>query len=65
MVHKGNTKEVIYFLGKYNDTELNPLDSNIQSCKKYNLEAALNLLKFQQLKDILVETDLMIEMKGI
>lgn len=65
MVHKGNTKEVIYFLGKYDDTELTPLDSNIQSCKKYNLEAALSLLKFQQLKDILIETDLMIEMKGI
>ena len=65
MVHKGNSKEVTYFLGKYDDLELNPIDVNIQSCKKYTLDQALNLLKFPQLKDILVDTDLMIQMKGI
>lgn len=65
MMAKGNTKEVTYFLGKYNDEELNPKDSNIQSCKKYPIAAALNLIKFKQVKDILIETDYVIEMRGL
>ncbi|MCR5112569.1 MAG: NUDIX domain-containing protein [Acholeplasmatales bacterium] len=64
MAAKGRSKEVTYFVGKYNDEELNPQDSNIQSCKKYDMDVALNLLKFKQIKDILIETDYMLDIRG-
>ena len=63
-VHNTNLKEVTYFVGKYDSNiELQPQDSNIQSCKRYTLDAALNLIKFQQIKDILVEIDYMLDSK--
>lgn len=64
MAGKGHSKEVTYFLAKYQDEELKPNDSNIQSCKKYTIDVALNLIKFKQIKDILIESDFVIEMKG-
>ena len=64
-VHNTNLKQVIYFVGKYDyNTELNPQDSNIQSCKKYDIDTALSLIKFQQIKDILVEVDYMLDVKN-
>lgn len=66
IVHSTNLKQVIYFVGKYDSTqfELEPQDSNIQSCKKYDMDTALSLIKFQQIKDILVEIDYMLDNRG-
>ena len=60
----GNFKEVTYFVGKYDDQELVPEDTNILAAKKFDLETALSLIRYPQVKDILVETDLMLDMKG-
>ena len=60
----GNFKEVTYFVGKYNDQELIPEDSNILAAKKFTLEACLSLIKYPQVKDILIETDYMLDVKG-
>ena len=42
MVHKGNSKEVTYFLGKYDDLELNILEDKLKNdkedLKKYILD---------------------------
>jgi len=60
----GNFKEVTYFVGKYEDQELVPEDSNILAAKKFELQAALSLIKYPQVKDILVEVDYMLDLKG-
>jgi 8-oxo-dGTP pyrophosphatase MutT (NUDIX family) len=60
----GNFKEVTYFVGKYDDQELIPEDSNILAAKKFTLDAALSLIKYPQVKDILVEIDYMLDIKG-
>lgn len=60
----GNFKEVTYFVGKYVDQELVPEDSNILAAKKFTLDAALSLIKYSQVKDILVEIDYMLDLKG-
>ena len=57
-------KEVTYFVATYNDQALNPQDKNILEAKSYDLDAALSLLKFSQVKDILVEIDYMLQIKG-
>ena len=61
----GNFKEVVYFVAIYENQELNPTEKDILSAKKYDLEAAKALLKFDQLKDILIEIDFMLDMKGL
>ena len=58
-----SVKEVTYFVATYNNQDLIPQDKNILEAKKYDLDAALSLLKFQQVKDILVEIDYMLSMK--
>ena len=60
----GNFKEVTYFVGKYNNQELNPEDNNILAAKKFDLTTCLSLIKYPQVKDILVEIDYMLELKG-
>ena len=50
--------------GKYIDQELVPEDSNILAAKKFSLDAALSLIKYPQVKDILVEIDYMLDLKG-
>jgi len=55
-------KEVIYFVGEY-EGELEPHDKDILSCKSYPLDASLNLLKFRQMKDLLIEINMLLEMK--
>lgn len=60
----GNFKEVTYFVGKYNDQELVPEDATILAAKKFSLDAALSLIKYPQVKDILVEIDYMLDLKG-
>ena len=56
-------KEVTYFVATYNNQDLNPQDKNILEAKKYDLDTALSLLKFAQVKDILVEIDYMLSLK--
>ena len=60
----GNFKEVTYFVGKYDDQELVPEDTNILAAKKFDLTTALSLIRYPQVKDILIETDFMLDMKG-
>lgn len=64
-VPNGNFKEVVYFVARYENQELNPTEKDILLAKKYDLEAAKSLLKFDQLKDILIEIDFMLDMKGL
>ena len=64
-VPNGNFKEVVYFVAKYENQELNPTERDILSAKKYDIDAAKALLKFDQLKDILIEIDFMLNMKGL
>ena len=64
-VPNGNFKEVVYFVAKYENQELNPTEKDILLAKKYDLEDAKTLLKFDQLKDILIEIDFMLDMKGL
>ena len=40
------------------------MKNEILSVKKYPIDIALNLLKFQELKNILIETDYMLEELG-
>ena len=54
---------VTYFVAKYENQDLNPQDKNILEAKKYDLDSALTLLKFPQVKDILVEIDYMLSLK--
>ena len=56
-------KEVTYFVARYDDQDLMPQDKNILEAKKYDLDVALSLLKFSQIKDILVEIDFMLSLK--
>ena len=56
-------KEVTCFVATYNNQDLNPQDKNILEAKKYDLDTALSLLKFAQVKDILVEIDYMLSLK--
>ena len=56
-------KEVTYFVATYNNQDLNPQDKNILEAKKYDLDSALSLLKFAQVKDILIEIDYMLSIK--
>lgn len=56
-------KEVTYFVATYKNQELSPQDKNILEAKKYDLDSALSLLKFPQVKDILVEIDYMLSIK--
>ena len=65
-VFNKSIKEVTYFLATFDTEEqaLMPMDKNIQSAKEYPFDAAMELLKFQQLKDILVEADFIIKAKN-
>lgn len=62
-VFQKSIKEVTYFVAKYENQDLNPQDKNILEAKKYDLDSALTLLKFPQVKDILVEIDYMLSLK--
>lgn len=64
-VPNGNYKEVVYYVAKYENQELNPTEKDILLAKKYDLETAKSLLKFEQLKDILVEVDYILDIKGL
>lgn len=57
-------KEVTFFVAKYENQELNSDDKTILSIKKFDLQAALSVLKFQELKNILIEVDYMLDAKG-
>ncbi len=57
-------KEVVYFVAKYENQDLNPMDNNILCAKKFTLESALSVLKFSQIRDLLVEADYMIDFLG-
>lgn len=56
-------KEVTYFVARYDNQDLMPQDKNILEAKMYDLDVALSLLKFSQIKDILVEIDFMLSLK--
>ena len=60
-----NTKEVTYFLAKYENQDLIPQDKGILAAKKFDLETALSLIKFNQVNDILVEMDYILDLKGL
>lgn len=57
-------KEVTFFVAKYQNQELNINDNTILSIKKFDLQTALNVLKFQELKNILIEIDYILDVKG-
>lgn len=58
-------KEVVYFVAYYDNQEFDiQIKNEILSVKKYPIDIALNLLKFQELKNILIETDYMLEALG-
>lgn len=57
-------KEVTFFVAKYENQEISTEDKTILSVKKYDLETAKALLKFQELKNILIEVDYMLDIKG-
>ncbi len=57
-------KEVTFFAAKYENQELNTKDNTILSVKKYDLSTALSLLKFSELKNILLEIDYILDVKG-
>ena len=59
-----NSKEVTYFLASYDNQDLIPEDNDILSAKKYDIKTALSLIKFNQVKDILVEMDYMLDLKA-
>lgn len=60
----GNEKEVTFFVAKFDNQELKTDDKTILAIKKFDLEAALSVLKFQELKNILIEVDYMLDLKG-
>ena len=60
----GNEKEVTFFVAKYKNQEIKTDDKTILAVKKLEIDAALNVLKFQELKNILVEVDYMLDLKG-
>ena len=61
-VSESAIKEVVYFVAKYQDEEFSIANKNeILSVKKYPIEAALSLLKYQEMKNILIEIDYMLE----
>ena len=58
-------KEVVYFAAYYEDQDFDiQIKNEILSAKKYPIVAALSLLKFQELKNILIETDFMLQNLG-
>jgi len=63
-IQNKGSKEVVYFAARYQNQELIPEDKDILAAKKYDLEAALSLIKFSQIKGILLEIDYMLELKG-
>ncbi len=60
----GNQKEVTYYAAKFENQDLCPLDKDILMAKKFDIESALSLLKFKEIRNILVEVDYMLELKG-
>lgn len=60
----GTEKEVTFFVAKYENQELRTEDKTILAIKKFDLDSALNMLKFQELKNILIEIDYMLDIKG-
>lgn len=59
-----NQKEVTFFVAKYKDQELVNIDKTILAIKKMPLEQAIKMLKFQELKNILLEIDYILDMMG-
>ena len=61
-VSENAIKEVVYFVAKYQGEDFDiQLKNEILSAKKYPIEAALSLLKYQEMKNILIEIDYMLE----
>ena len=55
-------KEVVYFVAKYSNEEFNiQIKNEILSVKKYPIEAALSILKYPEMRNILIEIDYMLE----
>lgn len=59
-----NEKEVTLFAAKYKDQDLQICDNTILAIKKFDLQTALTMLKFNELKNILLEVDYMLTLKG-
>lgn len=57
-------KEVKYFAMKYSNQDLNPTDSDILCAKLYTIDQALNMIKFNQIKDLIIEMDYMLNVLG-
>lgn len=58
-------KEVTFFAARYENQSLHTEDRTILSVKSYDLATALGLLKFQELKNILLEIDYILDLKGV
>lgn len=64
-VLNGNIKEVTLFVAKYDNQELKCVNANeILAIKSFDLEAAISMLKFTELKNILLEIDFMLDARG-
>ena len=57
-------KEVTYFVAKFVDECPHIVDTNILNLQMVDIKTALSLLKFPELKNILIETDYMLNLKG-
>ena len=61
-VSENAIKEVVYFVAKYQNEEFDiQIKNEILAVKKYPIDAALSLLKYQEMKNILIEIDYMLE----
>lgn len=63
-ISPNDEKEVTYFVAKFENEKLHIVDKNILGIKLLELDAALSLLKFPELRNILVETDYILNEKG-
>lgn len=63
-LNNNSEKEVTFFVAKFENQEISSDDKTILSVKKYDLETAKGLLKFQELKNILIEIDYILDIKG-
>lgn len=57
-------KEVTFFVARYDGQELKSEDKSILSVKKYDLTTALSMLKYPELRNILIEVDYILDTLG-
>lgn len=57
-------KEVTFFVARYDGQELRSEDKSILSVKKYDLTTALSMLKYPELRNILIEVDYILDTLG-